>query len=188
MIEALAVSFGLVALAEIGDKTQLLTLVLATRFRRPWPILAGIVVATLLNHLIAAGIGFFVGEKLEGPWLKWVIAASFFAIAIWAMFPDRLDEDERPQQPRLGVFGATAIAFFLVEIGDRTQIATAVLAAQFATWLPVVAGTTLGMVAANLPVVFLGGQLTRWIAIKWLRWGAVLLSAALGIAALLPTH
>ena len=173
MIEALAVSFGLVALAEIGDKTQLLTLVLATRFRRPWPILAGIVVATLLNHLIAAGIGFFVGEKLEGPWLKWVIAASFFAIAIWAMFPDRLDEDERPQQPRLGVFGATAIAFFLVEIGDRTQIATAVLAAQFATWLP---------------VVFLGGQLTRWIAIKWLRWGAVLLSAALGIAALLPTH
>lgn len=187
-MEAFVVSFGLVALAEIGDKTQLLTLVLASRFRRPWPILAGIVAATLLNHLIAALIGIFVGSKLEGPWLKWVIAASFFAIAIWAVFPDRLDGDERPAQPRLGVFGATAISFFIVEIGDRTQIATAVLAAQYAAWLPVVAGTTLGMVAANLPVVFLGGQLTRWIAVKWLRWGAVVLSAALGIAALLQGH
>ena len=187
-MEVLAVSFGLVALAEIGDKTQLLTLVLATRFRRPWPILAGIVTATLLNHLIAAGVGVFVGEKLEGPWLQWLIAASFFAIAIWAIFPDRLDEHDRPQRPRLGVFGTTAVAFFLVEIGDRTQIATAVLAAEYAAWLPVVVGTTLGMIAANLPVVFLGGQLTRWIAIGWLRWGAVLLSAALGIAALLPTH
>ena len=184
-MEALAISFGLVALAEIGDKTQLLTLVLASRFRRPWPILAGIVTATLLNHLIAAGIGVFVGEKLEGPWLKWVIAASFFAIAIWAVFPDRLDEDERPARPRLGVFGATALSFFIVEIGDRTQIATAVLAAEYAVWLPVVAGTTLGMVAANLPVVFLGGQLTRWMAVRWLRWGAVILSAALGLAALL---
>jgi Ca2+/H+ antiporter, TMEM165/GDT1 family len=188
VVEALAVSFGLVALAEIGDKTQLLTLVLATRFRRPWPILAGIVTATLLNHLIAAGIGVFVGTKLEGPWLKWVIAASFFAIAIWAVFPDRLDKDDEPRRPRLGVFGATALSFFIVEIGDRTQIATAVLAAQYAAWLPVVGGTTLGMLAANLPVVFLGGELTRWIAMKWLRWGAVVLSAALGVAALLQGY
>ena len=184
-MEALIVSFGLVALAEIGDKTQLLTLVLASRFQRPWPILAGIVTATLLNHLIAAGVGVFIGEKLEGPWLNWVIAASFFAIAIWAVFPDPLDEDDRPPPSRLGVFGATAVSFFIVEIGDRTQIATAVLAAEYAAWLPVVAGTTLGMVGANLPVVFLGGQLTRWIAMSWLRWGAVVLSATLGLAALL---
>jgi putative Ca2+/H+ antiporter (TMEM165/GDT1 family) len=187
-MEALAVSFGLVALAEIGDKTQLLALVLATRFRRPWPILAGIVTATLLNHLVAAALGAWLGANLQGPWLRWLVALSFFAIAIWALFPDRLDEDDQPRQPRFGVFGATAISFFIVEIGDKTQIATAVLAARYAALLPVLAGTTLGLVAANLPVVFLGGQLTRWIEIKWLRWGAVLLSAALGIAALLSTQ
>ena len=187
-MEALAVSFGLVALAEIGDKTQLLALVLATRFRRPWPILAGIVTATLLNHLAAAGLGAWLGANLQGPWLRWLVAVSFFGIAIWALFPDRLDETDRPRQPRFGVFGATAISFFIVEIGDKTQIATAVLAAQYAALLPVLAGTTLGLVAANLPVVFLGGQLTRWIELKWLRWGAVLLSAALGIAALLSTQ
>jgi len=187
-MHALLVSFGLVALAEIGDKTQLLALVLATRFRRPWPILAGIVTATLLNHLVAAGLGAWLGATFEGPWLKWLVAVSFFAIAIWALFPDRLDEKDRPRQPRFGVFGATAISFFIVEIGDKTQIATAVLAAQYAALLPVLAGTTLGLVAANLPVVFLGGQLTRWIEMKWLRWGAVLLSAALGIAALLSTQ
>jgi putative Ca2+/H+ antiporter (TMEM165/GDT1 family) len=185
VFEALAVSFGLVALAEIGDKTQLLTLLLATRFRRPWPILAGIVTATLLNHLVAAAVGMLIGTNLEGPWLKWLVAGSFFAIAIWAMFPDRLDEGDRPRQPRFGVFGATAITFFIVEIGDKTQIATAVLAAKYATLLPVLVGTTLGLIAANLPVVFLGGQLTRWIELKWLRWGAVLLAAGLGIAALL---
>ena len=187
-MHALLVSFGLVALAEIGDKTQLLTLVLATRFRRPWPILAGILAATLLNHFVAAAVGMLIGTQLEGPWLKWLVAGSFFGIAIWALFPDRLDEDDRPRQPRFGVFGATAISFFIVEIGDKTQIATAVLAAQYAALLPVLAGTTLGLVAANLPVVFFGGQLTRWIEMKWLRWGAVLLSAALGIAALLSTQ
>jgi putative Ca2+/H+ antiporter (TMEM165/GDT1 family) len=187
-MHALLVSFGLVALAEIGDKTQLLTLVLATRFRRPWPILAGIVTATLLNHLAAARLGAWLGANLQGPWLRWLVAVSFFAIAIWAVFPDRLDEDDQPRQPRFGVFGATAISFFIVEIGDKTQIATAVLAAQYAALLPVLAGTTLGLVAANLPVIFLGGQLTRWIELKWLRWGAVLLSTALSIAALLSTQ
>ena len=128
-MQALLVSFGLVALAEIGDKTQLLALVLASRFRRPAPILFGILTATLLNHLIAAGIGAFLGIKFEGPWIKWVIAASFFAIAIWAMIPERLDEAPKPP-PRLGVYGTTVCTFFLAEIGDRTQIATAVLAAE----------------------------------------------------------
>ena len=183
-MEALAVSFGLVALAEMGDKTQLLALLLASRFRRPWPVVAGIFAATLANHLITAALGLLLGIELQGPWLKWVIAASFFAIAVWAFFPDAEDDRERAP-PRLGVFGATAVAFFLTEMGDRTQIAPAVLAARFATWLPVVIGTTLGMMAANLPVVFLGQQLLRRIPLAALRWGAIALSVGLGVATLL---
>lgn len=183
-MEAFAASFGLIALAEMGDKTQLLALLLASRFRRPWPIAAGIFAATLANHLITAAVGLFLGVELSGPWLKWVIAASFFAIAIWAFFPDA--EDDRDRAPtRFGVFGATAIAFFLTEMGDRTQIATAVLAARYAVWLPVVAGTTLGMLAANLPVVLLGQQLLQRVPLAALRWGAIALSVGLGIAALL---
>lgn len=182
-MEAFAVSFGLVALAEMGDKTQLLALLLASRFRRPGPIIAGIFAATLANHAATALIGLLLGFELSGPWLKWVIAASFFAIAIWAYFPDSDQAEER--SPRLGVFGATAIAFFLTEMGDRTQIATAVLAARFAVWAPVVAGTTLGMLAANMPVVLLGQQLLRRIPLTALRWGAILLSVGLGIATLL---
>jgi len=184
-MEAFAVSFGLVALAEMGDKTQLLALLLAARFRRPWPIIAGIFVATLANHLITAAVGLFLGFELNGPWLKWVIAASFFAIAVWAFFPDADDGKDDRSSPRLGVFGATAIAFFLAEMGDRTQIATAVLAARYGTWLPVVAGTTLGMLAANLPVVLLGQELLRRVPVATLRWGAIALSVGLGIATLL---
>ena len=183
-MEALAVSFGLVALAEMGDKTQLLALLLASRFQRPWPIIAGIFAATLANHLITAAVGLLLGVELKGPWLKWIIAASFFAIAIWAFFPDADDGKER-KTPLLGVFGTTAVAFFLTEMGDRTQIATAVLAARFAAWLPVVAGTTLGMMAANLPVVLLGQQLLQRVPVAALRWGAIALSVALGIATLL---
>ena len=183
-MEAFAVSFGLVALAEMGDKTQLLALLLATRFRRPWPIIAGIFIATLANHAATAVVGLVLGIELNGPWLKWLIATSFFAIAVWAFFPDSQDED-RDARPRLGVFGATAVAFFLAEMGDRTQIATAVLAARFAALLPVVAGTTLGMMAANVPVVLLGQQLLRRVPLAALRWGAILLSVALGIVTLL---
>jgi Ca2+/H+ antiporter, TMEM165/GDT1 family len=183
-MEAFAVSFGLVALAEMGDKTQLLALLLASRFRQPWPVIAGIFAATLANHLITAAIGVFLGFELNGPWLKWVIAASFFVIAIWAFFPDADDGKDRAP-PRLGVFGATTVAFFLTEMGDRTQIATAVLAARYASWLWVVAGTTLGMMAANLPVVLLGQHLLRRIPIAALRWGAIALSAGLGVATLL---
>jgi putative Ca2+/H+ antiporter (TMEM165/GDT1 family) len=185
-MEAALASFGLVALAEIGDKTQLLALVLATRFGRPLPILFGIIAATLLNHLAAAAIGDFLGIRLDGWWMKWLIAASFFAIAVWALFPER-DVVAAPT-PRFGIFGTTAIAFFLAEMGDRTQIATVALAARFETWLPVVAGTTLGLLAANLPVVLLGQQVMRLVPMRAVRWGAALMSAALGVAALWPAR
>ena len=185
-MEAFLVSLGLVALAEIGDKTQLLALVLASRFRRPLPILAGILAATLLNHLAAAALGAFIGVSLEGAWVRWLIAASFFAIAVWAFIPERIEGEVAPA-PRFGVFGATLCAFFLAEIGDRTQIATVALGARFAAWwLPVVAGTTLGLMAANLPVVLLGRHVMRWMPMRTVHWAAALISAALGVAALLP--
>jgi len=184
-MEAFLVSFGLVALAELGDKTQFLALMLATRFHRPLPILAGIFVAVIFNHLASAAIGYFVGVKLDGPWLKWIIAASFFAVAIWAALPETAEED-RPPVGNLGVFGAAFCAFFLGELGDKTEIATAALAARFGVWLPVLAGTTLAMLAANLPAVLLGRHLARWVSLKALRWGAVVLSVALGIWTLIP--
>ncbi|HYM74015.1 MAG TPA: TMEM165/GDT1 family protein [Stellaceae bacterium] len=184
-MEAFLVSFGLVALAELGDKTQFLALMLASRFHRPLPILAGILVAVLANHLGAAALGFFVGVKLNGPWLKWIVAASFFAVAIWAVLPEKA-EDEAVPRSRYGVFGATVCAFFIAELGDKTQIATAALAARFGMLLPIVAGTTLAMLAANLPAVLLGRQLARWVSLRALRWGAVILSIALGIATLMP--
>jgi len=183
-MEAFLVSFGLVALAELGDKTQLLSLMLATRFHRPLPILGGILVAVVVNHLASAALGYFLGMRLNGPWLKWIIASSFFAVAIWAILPEK-DEGEPRLNSRLGVFGATAVAFFLAELGDKTEVATAALAARFEVLLPVVAGTTLAMLAANLPGVLLGRQLSRWVSMRALRWGAVALSIALGIWTLL---
>ena len=184
-MEAFLVSFGLVALAELGDKTQFLALMLASRFHRPLPILAGIFVAVLVNHLASAALGYFVGMKLEGPWLKLIIAASFFAVAIWAVIPQKA-EGERVPTGRLGVFGTTLCAFFIAELGDKTEVATAALAARFGVLIPVVAGTTLAMIAANLPAVLLGRQLARWVSLRALRWGAVLLSVALGMWTLLP--
>ena len=183
-MEAFLVSFGLVALAEIGDKTQFLALLLATRFQRPIPILAGILVAALANHLTAAGIGYFLGATLQGGWLRWLIALSFFGIAIWVLLPEKADDTEPRPPPRLGVFGATVCMFFIAELGDRTEIATAGLAAEFHRWLPVTIGTTLAMLAANLPVVLLGRQLSRWMSSPILRWGAALLSVVLGVLAL----
>lgn len=184
-MEAFFVSLGLVFLAELGDKTQFLALMLASRFHRPWTILAGILAAVLVHHGAAAGIGFVVGIKLSGPWLNWVIAASFFAVAIWAALPGREDE-EKPDIGHLGVFGAAFCAFFLGELGDKTEIATAALAARFGVWLPVVMGTTLAMLTANLPAVLLGRQLARWVSLRALRWGAVILSITLGIWTLMP--
>jgi len=183
-MEAFLVSFGLVVLAELGDKTQLLALMLATRFQRPVPILAGIFVAVVINHLLSAALGYFLGMKLNGPWLKWIIAASFFAVAIWALLPEK-EEDTEVCPGRFGVFGATLISFFIAELGDKTEVATAALAARFDVLLPVVAGTTLAMMTANLPPVLIGGQLVRWISLRTLRWGAVVLSVGLGVWTLL---
>lgn len=179
-MEAFLVSFGFVVLAELGDKTQFLALMLASRFHRPVPILAGIFVAVVVNHLASAALGYFLGMKFEGPWLKWIIAASFFAVAIWAVIPEKPENEDIPNR-RFGVFGATVCAFFIAELGDKTEIATAALAARFATLVPVVTGTTLAMLAANLPAVLLGRQLARWVSLKILRWGAVALSVALGL-------
>jgi Ca2+/H+ antiporter, TMEM165/GDT1 family len=185
-MEAFFVSFGLVVLAELGDKTQFLALMLASRFHRPLPILAGIFVAVLVNHLASALLGYFVGIKLNGPWLDWIIAASFFAVAIWAILPEKAEEEERVPTGHLGVFGATLCAFFIAELGDKTEVATAALAARFNVLVPVVLGTVAAMMAANLPAVLLGRQLARWVSLRTLRWGAVILSVALGIWTLLP--
>lgn len=155
-MEAFLVSTGIVALAEIGDKTQLLALLLVLRFRRPWPIVLGIFVATVANHALAGALGQLVSNLLSDTWLYSLLAMSFIAVAGWTLIPDKLDEDEAPAISRYGAFFATLVAFFIAEMGDKTQIATVVLAAQFDAYLWVVMGTTLGMMLANVPVVFMG--------------------------------
>jgi putative Ca2+/H+ antiporter (TMEM165/GDT1 family) len=165
-MEAFFVSTAIVALAEMGDKTQLLALVLAARFRKPWPIVLGILVATLANHGLAGALGAWVTTMLGPQMLRWILGASFIAMAIWMLIPDKLDEEEAGGTPRWGVFGTTLIAFFLAEMGDKTQIATVMLAAQYNAYLAVVAGTTIGMMLANAPVVWLGERITRRVPIK----------------------
>jgi putative Ca2+/H+ antiporter (TMEM165/GDT1 family) len=180
----LAVSTGVVALAEIGDKTQLLALVLAARFRRPWPIVAGILVATIANHAVAGLAGAWFAHLLDGPWLRWIIAGSFVAVGIWALFPDRFEDDDKPAMDRYGAFLTTTIAFFFVEIGDKTQIATVALAGRFAADVAaVVAGTTIGMVLANAPAVWLGDKLAHRLPLKLIRICAASVFVILGIAA-----
>jgi putative Ca2+/H+ antiporter (TMEM165/GDT1 family) len=156
MLESLLVPTGIVALAEIGDKTQLLALLLAARFRRPWPIIWGIVIATLANHFAAGALGNWVGSLFSAATLAWLLAISFAAVALWTLVPDKLDEDEESGLKRYGPFVTTLIAFFLAEMGDKTQIATVMLAAQYPHLLLVVIGTTLGMLLANVPVVLAG--------------------------------
>ncbi|HEY5803744.1 MAG TPA: TMEM165/GDT1 family protein [Lysobacter sp.] len=173
-----AVSTGTVALAEIGDKTQLLALLLAARFRKPWPIVAGILVATLLNHALAAWFGTLVAQWLTPDVLRWVVAVSFLAVAIWTLKPDKLD-DEDGSLPARGAFIATTIAFFLAEIGDKTQVATVLLAARYQPFWEVVAGTTLGMLLANVPVVLLGSRLADRLPLKTARTVAALVFLAL---------
>jgi putative Ca2+/H+ antiporter (TMEM165/GDT1 family) len=185
MIEALLVSTGVVALAEIGDKTQLLALLLAARFRKPWPIVAGILVATLLNHALAGLLGAWITSWLSPGVLRWVLGVSFLAMAAWTLIPDQIEDDEAQLASRLGVFGATFVSFFLAEMGDKTQIATAAMAAQYAQVLAVVAGTTLGMLIANVPVVFAGDRLARRIPMRWVHGLAAALFALLGVAALM---
>ena len=179
-MEALLTSIALVALAEVGDKTQLLAIVLVTRFRRPWPIIAGIFCATLANHFLAALVGEKVASLLDGTWFRYLVAASFIAMAAWTLVPDTLDEEE-PKPARLGAFATTLVAFFLVEMGDKTQIATIALGARFQSVLPVMAGTTIGMLLANVPAVFLGHELIKRVPLKAVRIIAALLFLAIGL-------
>jgi Ca2+/H+ antiporter, TMEM165/GDT1 family len=169
-----------VAVAEIGDRTQLLAILLATRFRKPVPIIAGIFLATLANHGLAATVGYFAADLLKGRWFQYLIAASFFATAAWSLIPDK-DDDLPKQTSGLGVFATTAVAFFIVEMGDKTQIATLSLAARFHNILLVASGSTLGMMAANIPAVLLGEAATRIVPLRLVRLGAAGLFLGLGV-------
>src|SRR5689334_12869026 len=182
-LEAFLVSAGIVALAEMGDKTQLLALVLAARYKRPLPIVFGIFFATLANHALAAWLGAWVTGLTGHDAMRWILGVSFLAMGAWALVPDRLDKPEE-KRGRLGAFGTTLVAFFIVEIGDKTQIATVALAARYGSVFAVVAGTTLGMMLANVPAVLLGERLLRRVPEKAVRRTAAAIFALLGALAL----
>ena len=182
-MEALLVSTGIVALAEIGDKTQLLSLVLAARYRKPWPIVLGILVATLANHALAGAVGAWVTTVVGEDLLRWIVGLSFIAMAGWILVPDQLD-DADARETHHGVFVATVIAFFLAEMGDKTQIATVALAARYQALAMVVAGTTLGMMIANAPAVLLGDRAAHRLPLRLVHGIAAAIFAALGLLAL----
>ncbi|MGQ0509774.1 MAG: TMEM165/GDT1 family protein [Betaproteobacteria bacterium] len=183
-MEALLVSTGIVALAEIGDKTQLLTLVLVARYGKPWPIIAGIVVATLVNHGIAGLAGAGLLRAIGPEAMRWVLGVSFIAMAAWMLIPDKLDGDGSARRRMGGTFVTTTFLFFLAEIGDKTQIATIALAARFDSLAAVVIGTTLGMVLANAPVAFFGEALVRRFPVRAVHIVAALVFVALGAGVL----
>lgn len=184
-MQAFLISIAIVALAEMGDKTQLLSLVLAARFRRPWPIVWGILVATLANHALAGAVGSWVTTVLGPDVLRWVLGVSFIAMAGWMLIPDKLDAEDQPSTAsRWGVFGTTLVAFFLAEMGDKTQVATVALAARFDAWAPVVAGTTLGMMLANAPVVWFGDRLVKKVPIRVVHAISAVIFLVLGVLAL----
>ncbi len=185
MLEALLVSTAIVAVGELGDKTQLLALVLAARYGKPWPIIAGIFVATLFNHAIAGWVGNWVRGVVPADILRWLLALSFFAVAAWALVPDKLDDGDAPATSRWGVFGVTLVAFFLAEMGDKTQVATVMLAARFPSLVAVVVGTTLGMLLVNVPTVFIGRAAADRIPFRAVRIAAAALFAGLGLWVLL---
>lgn len=184
-MEALLVSTGVVALAEIGDKTQLLAFILAARFKKPLPIVAGILAATVLNHGLAGALGAWITSVLSPGVLRWVLGASFLGMAIWTLIPDKIEEEETRVASKLGVFGATFITFFLAEMGDKTQIATIAMAAHYANPMLVVIGTTLGMLIADVPAVFVGDRLAARIPMKLVHGIAAAIFALLGLATLL---
>jgi putative Ca2+/H+ antiporter (TMEM165/GDT1 family) len=185
-MEAFFVATGVVALAEMGDKTQLLSLVLAARFRKPWPIVSGIFVATVLNHALAGAVGNWVTQFLGPAVLRWLLGGSFIAMALWMLIPDKLDDEDRHGSSRFGVFGTTVVAFFLAEMGDKTQIATVMLAARYAdAYAWVVLGTTLGMMLANAPVVWLGERIVRRVPIRLVHSLSAAIFLLLGVAALI---
>ena len=185
-MDAFLVATGLVALAEIGDKTQLLAFVLAARFRKPGTICLGILLATVVNHAGAAAVGSWITAHVGAQTLRWVLGLGFLAMAVWTLIPDKLDEDEAGGglSRRLGVLGTTVVAFFLAEMGDKTQIATVALAARYADFGAVVAGTTLGMMIANVPAVLVGGRLAQHMPVRLVHGVAALIFAVLGVAAL----
>lgn len=183
-MEALFISTGVVALAEIGDKTQLLAFILAARYKRPWPIILAIFIATLVNHGLAGAIGTWVPALLDPNVLRWVLGISFLAMAIWILIPDKIDDAEATRT-RFGVFGTTLITFFLAEMGDKTQIATVALAAQYQQFWWVVLGTTLGMMLANAPVVLFGERIARRLPTQLVHRIAACIFAVLGLVALL---
>jgi Ca2+/H+ antiporter, TMEM165/GDT1 family len=182
-MEAFLISTGIVALAEIGDKTQLLAFLLAAKFRKPLPIVAGILVATLANHACAGAVGTWLAALISPSILRWVLGLSVIAMAIWTLIPDKIEEDEA-RLGHLGVFGTTLVAFFLAEMGDKTQIATVALAAQYDAFVWVVGGTTLGMMAANVPAVYLGKRIAARTPVRLVHTAAAAIFGLLGGATL----
>lgn len=183
-MEAFFASLGIVAIAEMGDKTQLLSFVLAARFRgQHWPIIAGVFVATIANHLVAAFVGDWVATKVSPDVMRWVLGVAFLAFAVWALIPDKLD-DEGSTNPRYGAFATTLFMFFLAEMGDKTQLATVALGAKYANLMAVTMGTTLGMMVANVPAVLLGEKLAQRFPLSKMRFVAAALFAVFGILVL----
>lgn len=180
---AFLISIGVVALAEIGDKTQLLALALAAKYRRPWPIILGILLATLANHFLAGAVGTWLTRSIGPEPMRWALGLSFIAMALWMLVPDKLD-DEPEKASRFGVFGTTLIAFFIVEMGDKTQIATVALAARYDALVAVVAGTTIGMMIANVPAVLLGSVAAEKLPKRVMNGLAAVVFALIGIAVL----
>jgi putative Ca2+/H+ antiporter (TMEM165/GDT1 family) len=183
-MEAFLISTASVAVGELGDKTQLLSLILATRLRRPVPIIAGVFVATLLNHLGACLVGEWAGKLISPQLLRWVLGVSFLAVAAWALIPDKMDDDVK-DRGTYGVFVLTAVTFFLAEMGDKTQIVALALAAKYNDLVAVVAGTTLGMMLINIPTVLFAERATKWVPVKVMRMVAAGIYAVLGVLTLL---
>lgn len=183
-MEAFLVSTGVVALGEMGDKTQLLAILLAAKFRRPLSIILGIMVATLVNHAFAGVVGDWVAKALGPDILRWVIGVSFIAMAAWMLIPDKVDDEAAGGKQRFGVFGTTIVAFFLAEMGDKTQIATVALAARYSDLVSVVAGTTIGMMLANVPAVFLGDSIAKKVSMTLVHGIAAVIFAVLGLLTL----
>jgi putative Ca2+/H+ antiporter (TMEM165/GDT1 family) len=185
MLEALLVSTGVVALAEMGDKTQLLAFLLAARFKKPLPIILGIFAATAVNHGIAGALGAWITTAISPQVMRWVLGISFIAMALWTLIPDKIEQDEAKVAQRFGIFGTTLVTFFLVEMGDKTQLATVAMAAHYRTPLVVVIGTTLGMLIADVPAVFIGDRLAAKVPMRLVHGIAAAIFALLGLATLL---
>ena len=184
-IDSLLISTSVVALAEMGDKTQLLAFILAARFKKPIPIILGILAATIINHGLAGALGAWITSMVNPEVLRWILGASFIGMAIWTLIPDKIEEEETQVAKHLGVFGATFITFFLAEMGDKTQLATIALAAHYAAPLAVVVGTTLGMLIADVPAVFVGNKFAAKIPMKLVHSIAAAIFAIMGILTLL---